>query len=168
MLSLQDADGHDLICPVNNPIRTCESDQLGAGYGDTAKQALGHGRELRFLLSTADYDRFEPYVERALARSTEAESIRASDEYFDQSDNLRTGLLRVTIIRADVSEYDEVRSADLNLNFLLRRLFRLPLHSVVRDPLVLDGHCRSMAVLCYASLQLIRVRIATYGMLRTG
>jgi hypothetical protein len=68
LLSLQDAYGHDLICPVNNPIRTCESEQLGAGYGDTAKQALSHHRELRFLLGTADYDRFESESESCPTR----------------------------------------------------------------------------------------------------
>src|SRR5437899_63870 len=117
MLSFEDASGRDMICPVNNPIRTCEEEQLGAGYGDTARQALSHGRDLRFLLSSSDYDRFEPYVERALAPSSEAESTRAADEYFDQNDNLRTGLLRVTIVRVDVSDDDEVRSADLKLEF---------------------------------------------------
>lgn len=130
MLSFEDANGHDLICPVNNPIRTCEEEQVGAGYGETAKQALSHGRELRFLLSTADYDRFEPYVERALGHSTEAESIKAGEEYFNQNDNLRTGLLRVTIIRADVSETDEVRSADLKIEFVAPAMF--PFAAVLR------------------------------------
>lgn len=125
-LSLEDANGRDMICPVNNPIRTCESEQLGAGYGDTAKQALSHGRDLRFLLSSSDYDRFEPYVERALAQSTEAESIKAGEDYFDQSDNLRTGLLRVTIVHADVSEADEVRSADLKIEFFAPAMFAFP------------------------------------------
>jgi hypothetical protein len=117
MLSVQDGNGHDLICPINLPLRTCEAEQLGAGYGDTAQQALSHGRELRFLLNTSDYDRLEPYVERALSPSTEAESTRAINEYLDQSDNIRTGLLRITIVHADVSENDEVRLADLKLEF---------------------------------------------------
>jgi hypothetical protein len=76
--------------------------RLGAGYGDTAQQALSHGRELRFLLDTsADYDRLEPYVERALTPSTEAESTRAVNEYLDQNDNIRTGLLRISIVHSD-------------------------------------------------------------------
>jgi len=117
MLSLEDANGRDFICPVNPAMRTCEPEELGAGYGNTARQALNHGRELRFLLNESDYDRFEPYVERALSPATAAEAARATDEYLDQSDKLRTGLLGLTIVRADVSESDEVRSAEFQLEF---------------------------------------------------
>src|SRR5438445_11594635 len=66
-LSLEDADGRDFICRLTPAMRACEPEELGVGYGDTAKQALSHGRELRFLLNESDYDRFAPYVERALS-----------------------------------------------------------------------------------------------------
>jgi hypothetical protein len=122
-LSLEDADGRDFICPVNPAMRACEPEELGVGYGDTAKQALSHGRELRFLLNESDYDRFEPYVERALSPATAAEAARAADEYLDQSDKLRTGLLRLTIVHADVSESDEVRSAEFKLEFFAPAAF---------------------------------------------
>jgi hypothetical protein len=78
------------------------------------------------LLNSSDYDRLEPFVERALAPSTEAESTKAADEYFDQNDNLRTGLLRVTIVHADVSQADEVRSADLKIEFFAPAMFPFP------------------------------------------
>jgi hypothetical protein len=123
MLSLEDANGRDFICPVNPAMRACEPEWLGAGYGNTARQALNHGRELRFLLNESDYDRFEPYVERALSPATAAEAARATDEYLDQSDKLRTGLLRLTIVRADVSESDEVRSAEFKLEFFAPAAF---------------------------------------------
>lgn len=123
ILSLEDANRRDFICPVNPAMRACEPEQLGAGYGDTAKHALSHGRELRFLLNAADYDRFEPYVERALGPSTEAEATRVTDEYVDQSDNLRTGLLRVNILSADVTEGDEIQSAELTLEFFAPATF---------------------------------------------
>src|SRR5258708_4130389 len=58
VFSLEDAKGRDYIYPVNSSLRLNSSQTLGAGYGDTAKQSLSRGRELRFLLSGTDYDAF--------------------------------------------------------------------------------------------------------------
>lgn len=66
VFSLEDAKGRDYIYPVNPSLRLNSSQTLGAGYGDTARQSLSRGRELRFLLSETDYDVFDPYVTNAL------------------------------------------------------------------------------------------------------
>jgi hypothetical protein len=124
MLSLTDGKGRDFFCPVNPAMRACEPEQLGAGYGESTKQALSHSRELRFLLNESDYDRLEPYVRSVFSPSNPAEGARAADDYLEQSDQLRTGLLLITIIRADVSEGDEVRSADFKLEFFVPASFR--------------------------------------------
>jgi hypothetical protein len=118
MFSLEDPKGDDFIYPVNPPLRFNPAQTLGAGYGDTAKQSLSHGRELHFLLSRSDYDAFWLYVEHALWPGDAPDPDRAADQYLSQLDKLRTGLLRLTIVRADVSEKDEVRSAEIKVEFI--------------------------------------------------
>jgi len=124
LFSLEDAKGHDFIYPVNPALRFNPSQMLGAGYSDTAKQSFSHGRELRFLLSGSDYDAFEPYVGYALWPYTAPDPDHAADRYFDELDKLRTGLLRMTIVRADISEQDEVRSAEFGVEFIAPKTFR--------------------------------------------
>jgi hypothetical protein len=118
MFSLEDAKGRDFIYPVNPALRFNGSQMLGAGYGDTAKQSLSHSRDLHFLLNESDYEAFWPYVDHALWPYTAPDSNQAAEQYLSQLDKLRTGLLRLTIVRSDVSESDEVRSAELKVEFI--------------------------------------------------
>ena len=118
MFSLEDAKGRDFIYPVNPALRFNGSQMLGASYGDTAKQSLSHNRELRFLLTGPDYDAFWPYVEHALWPYAAPDPDQAAEQYLSQLDKLRTGLLRLTIVRADISESDEVRSAVIKVEFI--------------------------------------------------
>ena len=117
-LTLEDAMGRDFIYPVNPALRFNGSQMLGAGYGDTAKQSLSHGRDLRFMLSESDYDAFEPYVEHALWPYTAPNPNSAADEYLSALDKLRTGLLRLAIVRSDISENDDIRSAEFKLELI--------------------------------------------------
>ena len=117
-LSLVDTKDRDFIYPVNPPLRFNGSQTLGAGYGDTAKRSLSYARELRFLLNGSEYDVFWPYVEHALWPYTGADPDHAADQYLSELDKLRTGLLRLTVVRSDVSETDEVRSAEFKIEFI--------------------------------------------------
>jgi hypothetical protein len=118
MFSLEDAKGHDFLYPVNPPLRLNASQTLGAGYGSTAKQSLSYGRELRFLLKESDYYALWPYVEHALWPYNAPDPTHTADEYFSKLDNLRTGFLSLAIIRSDISDNDEVRSAELKVEFI--------------------------------------------------
>ena len=122
--SLEDVKGRDFIYPVNPALRLNASQMLGASYGDTAKQSFSHGRELRFLLSGSDYDAFEPYVGYALWPYTAPDPDHAGERYLSELEKLRTGLLRMTIIRADISQQDEARSAEFKVEFIAPRTFR--------------------------------------------
>ncbi len=124
MFSLKDAKGRDFIYPVNPALRFNGSQTLGAGYGDTAKQSLSHGRELRFLLNESDYDAFEPYVDHALWPYNAPDPYHAADEYLDALEKLRTGLLRLTILRANVARDDAVRSAEFKAEFIASTRFQ--------------------------------------------
>jgi hypothetical protein len=118
MFSLEDAKGHDFLYPVNPPLRLNAAQTLGAGYGSTAKQSLSYGRELRFLLNESEYRALWPYVEHALWPYDAPDPSHAADEYFSELDKLRTGLLSLAIIRSDISESDEVRSAEFHVEFI--------------------------------------------------
>jgi hypothetical protein len=124
MFSLKDAKGRDFIYPVNPALRFNGSQTLGAGYGDTAKQSLSHGRELGFLLNESDYDAFEPHVDHALWPYNAPDPDHAADEYLDALEKLRTGLLRLTILRADVAPDDTVRSAEFKAEFIAPTWFQ--------------------------------------------
>jgi hypothetical protein len=133
--SLEDAKGHDFLYPVNPPLRLNGSQTLGAGYGATAKQSLAYGRELRFVLSEADYAALWPYVEHALWPYSAPDPEKAADQYLSELDKLRTGLVSLAIIRSDVSENDQVRSAEFHAEFIAQTTFEfvpsLSPHAVV-------------------------------------
>lgn len=124
MFSLEDTRGRDFIYPVNPALRLNGSQTLGAGYGDAAKQSLSHGRELRFLLNKPDYEAFEPYVNHALWPYDAPDPVHGADEYFDALEKLRTGLFRLTILRADVAPDDTVRSAEFKAEFIAPSWFQ--------------------------------------------
>jgi hypothetical protein len=116
--SLVDTKGSDFIYPVNPPLRFNGSQTLGAGYGATAKQSLGYGRELRFLLSGSEYDGFWPYVEHALWPGDAPDPDHAADQYLAELEKVHTGLLRLSVVRSDISENDEVRFAEFKIEFI--------------------------------------------------
>ena len=118
MFSLEDAKGHDFLYPVNPPLRLNGSQTLGAGYGVTAKQSLSYGRELLFLLKQADYGALWPYVEHALWPYSAPKPEQAAEEYFHSLDELRTGLLRLAVLRANVGPDDSVHSAEFKAEFV--------------------------------------------------
>jgi len=135
VFSLKDPSGRDYIYPVNPALRFNGSQTLGAGYGDTAKQSLSHGRELRFLLDQSDYEAFEPYVDHALWPYNAAGPDHATDQYFGALEKLRTGLLRVTILHADVTQDDIVRSAEFKAEFIAPAWFRFD-PSLAHHPMI--------------------------------
>jgi hypothetical protein len=147
MFSLKDTKGHDFIYPVNPALRFNGSQTLGAGYGDTAKQSLSHDRELGFLLNESDYDAFEPFVDHALWPYNAPDPDHAADEYVDALEKLRTGLLRLTILRADVAPDDTVRSAEFKAEFIAPTWFQF------------DSSLAPYSVICPASTLPIRQRL---------
>jgi hypothetical protein len=112
IFSLEDADGHDYIYPVNPSLRFNPSQYLGAAYGVTARESLSRNRELRFLLIKGDYDHFWPFVTKALWPYSAPHPDKATQEYFTELGKLRTGLLRLKIVKSDVTPDDVVRSAE--------------------------------------------------------
>ncbi len=134
IFSLVDAKDRDFIYPVNPPLRFNGSQTLGAGYRVTAKQSLSYGRELRFLLSGSEYDVFWPYVEHALWPYTAPDPDHAADQYLSELDKLRTGLLRLTVVRSDISENAAVRFAEFRMEFIAPTKYQfvlsLPSHAV--------------------------------------
>jgi hypothetical protein len=118
VFSLEDVKGRDHIYPVNPSLRFNSAQTLGAGYGDTAKQSLSRGRELRFLSSETDYDAFEPYLTNALWPYNAPDPEHAPGQYLDALDKLRTGLLRLSVIHSDISQDDKVQSAEFGLDVI--------------------------------------------------
>ncbi|PYV35445.1 MAG: hypothetical protein DMG22_02310 [Acidobacteria bacterium] len=116
--SLEDAEGRDYIYPVNPPLRFNPSQYLGRAYGESARQSLSSTRELRFLLNKADYERFWPLVTNALWPYSAARPDKATEEYFTELGKLRTGLLRLKIVKSDVTSDDMIRSGEFTVEFV--------------------------------------------------
>lgn len=115
---LEDAAGHDFIYPVNPPLRFNPSQLLGCGYGESAQQLLKWDRELRFLLDQADYEHFDPLVEKALWPYNAPNPAHAAEDYLTALAKLRTGLLRLKILSSDVAPDGAVRSAELEVELI--------------------------------------------------
>jgi hypothetical protein len=130
VLSLEDNAGRDYIYPVNPPLRLNPSETLGRGYGDSARKSLSHGRNLRFLLDNADYNRLEPLMDNALWPYNAPDPNRALDEYVTALQNLQTGVLKLKILAADLAPDDSVRSAKFHVEFVAPPGFHFdaPLH----------------------------------------
>ena len=124
VFSLEDNAGRDYIYPVNPPLRLNPSETLGRGYGDSARQSLGHDRNLRFLLDSADYNRLEPLVNNALWPYNAPDPDRAFDEYVTALQNLQTGVLKLKVLAADIALDDRVRSAKFHVEFVAPPGFR--------------------------------------------
>ncbi|PYV17196.1 MAG: hypothetical protein DMG21_09050 [Acidobacteria bacterium] len=122
--SLEDADGHDYIYTVNPPLRFNPSQFLGAAYGVTARDSLSRNRESRFLLNKGDYDRFWPFVTNSLWPYSAPRPDKAADEYWNALGKLRTGLLRLKIIKSDVTPDDAIRSAEFLVELVAPSDFR--------------------------------------------
>ncbi len=116
-LTLDDAEGHDYIYPVNLPIRFNPWQILGPGYDLSAKESLKMDRELRFLLNNSDYEFVKPLLTGALWPYSAPDPEHATEKYVDALGRLRTGLLQLKIVRAEVSPDDNVRSATFRVDF---------------------------------------------------
>jgi hypothetical protein len=124
LLSLEDNAGRDYIYPANPPLRLNPSETLGRGYGDSARQSLGHDRNLRFLLGNADYNRLEPLVNNALWPYNAPDPNRAFDEYVTALQNLQTGVLKLKVLAPDIAPDDSVRSAKFHVELVAPQGFR--------------------------------------------
>jgi len=113
--SLVDSKGYDYVYPVNPPLRFNGSQTLGAGYGDTAKTSLSHGRELQFLLTRADYENFEPLLDDALWPYQSKDPDHAVERYEEALKKLSTGLLLLTVTRSEISPEDQILSAQFKV-----------------------------------------------------
>jgi hypothetical protein len=122
--SLEDAEGQDYIYPVNPPLRFNPSQYLGRAYGESARQSLSSNRELRFLVNKADYERFWPLVTNALWPYSAPHPDKATEEYFTELGKLRTGLLRLKIVKSDVTADDVIRSAEFQIELVAPPVFR--------------------------------------------
>ena len=118
IFTLENGAGRDFVYPVNPPLRFNGSQILGRGYGDSTRDSLKRDRELRFLLNQADYERFEPILNHALWPYYAPKPDRATEEYFTALSKIRTGMLRVKILKSDVASDDAVRSAKFQVEFI--------------------------------------------------
>jgi hypothetical protein len=109
--SIDNADGHDFIAPVNPPLRFNPSQNLGAGYGLTAKDSLKHNRELHFLINDSDYELLAPLWRDALWPYSAPEPDKAADSYTSALLRIPLGILRLRVLQADISPDDRILSA---------------------------------------------------------
>ena len=121
--SLVDSKGDDYVYPVNPPLRFNGSQTLGAGYGDTARASLSHGRELQFLLTRADYANFEPLLDDALWPYQSKDPDHAIERYEDALKRLTTGLLRLSVTHSEISPEDQVLSAHFTITLTAPQSF---------------------------------------------
>ena len=116
--SLDNADGHDFIAPVNLPLRFNPSQILGPGYSMTARDSLKWNRELPFLINDSDYEFVVPLWHDALWPYSAPDPDKAADKYISAIAKMPLGLLRLKILKADISPDDLILSASFEAEFI--------------------------------------------------
>jgi hypothetical protein len=86
----------DWAYPVNPPLRSENSEWLGTGYGDIAREVLSYPHEVRFLLNRTDYSRMIQLATEALWPYMSKEPEKAASVYLDALKTVRTGSLLLT------------------------------------------------------------------------
>jgi len=99
---------------VNPPLRFNGSQILGPSYGDDTKTSLAHLRQMRFLLSAAEYDRIWPLVTNALWPYSSPRPDKAADDYLDALKTLPTGRFKFTVQAYDA---DPLTGSIRHINF---------------------------------------------------
>ena len=123
--SLDNADGHDFIAPVNLPLRFNPSQILGPGYSMTARDSLKWNRELPFLINDSDYEFVVPLWHDALWPYSAPDPDKAADKYISAIAKMPLGLLRLKILKADISPDDLILSASFEAEFIAPVQFHL-------------------------------------------
>jgi hypothetical protein len=124
--SLEDAAGHDYIAPVNPPLRFNPTQIIGPGYNLTAQQSLKMDRgEICFILNEADYNRIDQLWQYALWPYDAPDPDRAGGNYITAINKIKTGTLRLTVLKSDVSPDDIIRSATLRIEITAPEEFPL-------------------------------------------
>jgi hypothetical protein len=124
--SLEDSAGHDYIAPVNPPLRFNPTQIIGSGYGLTAQQSLKMDRgAIRFILNEADYNRIDQLWRYALWPADAPDPDHAADNYVTAINKIKTGTLRLTVPKSDVSPDDIIRSATFRIEITVPEEFHL-------------------------------------------
>jgi hypothetical protein len=116
--TLEDADGHDFIYPVNFPLRFNPSQLLGCSYGLTARQGLEMKRRMRFILTERDYLRLDPLMKDALWPADSPDPEHAGERYLDAIRTVQTGLIRLKTLRFNLSPNELIHSATFRVELI--------------------------------------------------
>jgi hypothetical protein len=116
----------DYIAPVNPPLRFNPTQILGPGYNLTAQQSLKMDRgAIRFILNEDDYNRIDRPWQDALWPYSASEPDRAGGNYVTAINRIKTGALRLTVLRSDISPDDIIRSAAFRIGITVPEEFHL-------------------------------------------
>lgn len=78
--------------PVNPPLRSGVSENLGTGYGESARQVLSHQNVIRFTLTDADHVRMSKLADEALSPDRSKQKPEAAEAaYLDALKTVKTG-----------------------------------------------------------------------------
>ena len=91
----------DYIYPVNPPLRFNALQLLGPAYSEDTKSSLEHVHQMRFLISSADFDRIRPLLTNALWPYSAPHPDKADDEYVTALGKVVTGELKFVVQRYD-------------------------------------------------------------------
>jgi hypothetical protein len=89
----------DWAYPVNPPLRIGNSEYLGTGYGESAREVLSRAHEIRFPLTNAEYLRMSKlaYVAVWSDQSKQKSGPDPTTAYLDALKTLRTGAVIVSV-----------------------------------------------------------------------
>jgi hypothetical protein len=126
-ISVSPADSDDdYAYPVNPPLRFGNSQYLGTGYGETAKQQLAYEHNVFFVLNQRDFERIGKLAEDVLWPYQSVEPDKAAERYLSALRHLTTGLLRVKPTAYETSnEGNSVRWMQFSVTVIVPAEFRL-------------------------------------------
>jgi hypothetical protein len=93
----------DWAYPVNPPLRFGNSQYMGTGYGETAREQLSRAHEIRFLLVREDYERISKLVNDALWPYSAKDPENAGSIYLNAIKRVRTGTVLITPVEYEKS-----------------------------------------------------------------
>jgi hypothetical protein len=110
----------DWAYPVNPPLHFGNSEYLGTGYGESAREVLSQAHEIRFPLTEADYIRMSKLADEAIGPKQ-----KAAAAYLDALKAIRTGAVILSPLDYDKDgEPEKVRWMKFNAVVIVPQGFR--------------------------------------------
>ncbi len=118
--------GDDYAYPLNPPLRSGNSQALGTGYGETARDQLSHDHDVRFTLNASEYERIFSLASDALWPYQAHDPDKAAQRYLDAIRKARSGLIRLKVRHfATTADGTAVISADFAASVMVPSDFDL-------------------------------------------